>query len=190
MKLFITTIMAIILMTGCDFLKSKDSKNDKADDTETISSSTKFNEAIAAGICSIKVPEYMTVAKDLNASAVLQYSNPKEEMYLIVIADSKDEMKAANVTYTLQSYFDFAAKNIEGSVTNYKLTSPKSKKIHGNDALVGEINGNFNQYEVMYKIGTIETSKHFFQILTWTMGENRTKYGDDMTIMIESLKEL
>jgi len=189
MKKILVYIMAISLMTGCDYFnKAKDKNNDET--TDESSSSTKFNEATAAGICSIKIPEYMSVAKDLNESAVLQYSNPKEEMYLIVIADSKDEMKAANVNYTLQSYFDFAAKNLEGSVTNYKLTAPKSKKIHGNDALIGEINGNFNQYEVMYKLGTIESSKRFYQILTWTMGENRTKYGNDMNIMIESLKEV
>jgi hypothetical protein len=93
------------------------------------------------------------------------------------------------VTYTLQQYFDFAAKNLQGSVSNYKLSSPTSKTINGNKALEGEITGKFQQYDVYYKIAAIESAKNFYQVVTWTMGDKKDKYAPDMETMIESLKE-
>jgi len=172
MKKLGTLLMIALLIAGCGAKK------------------TKFNEAKVAGKFTMQVPEYMAVATNLNKSASLQYSNPTEEVYMVVIDDSKEEMKAADVNYTLQQYFDFAAKNLENSVNNYKLSSPVSKKINGNSALVGEITGKFDKYDVFYKIAAIESSKHFYQILSWTMGDKKDKYSADMDAMIESLKEL
>lgn len=172
MKKLVTLLMIALVMAGCGAKK------------------TKFNEAKVAGKFTMQVPEYLAVATDLNKSASLQYSNPAEEVYMVVIDDSKEEMKAADVNYTLQQYFDFAAKNLEGSVNNYKLSTPVSKKINGNSALVGEITGKFDKYEVYYKIATIESAKHFYQVLSWTMGDRKDKYAADMDTMIESVKEI
>jgi hypothetical protein len=171
MKKILAILLIVSVVAGCNLKK------------------TNFKEVKGKTNFTMQMPEYLTEVTDLNADASLQYSNTKEEVYLIVIDDSKEELKKADVTYTLQQYFDFAAKNLEGSVSNYKLATPVSKTINGNKALVGEITGKFQQYDVYYKIGAIESPKNFYQVVTWTMGDKKDKYAADMDTMIESLKE-
>jgi len=151
---------------------------------------TTFKEVKGNGNFIVQVPDYMSNDTSLNKDAAISYSNPKEEMYLIVITDSKKALKDAGINYTVDSYFAFASKNIESMVTSSNVTEPKKSKINGNAALVSIITGKFGELGVYYKLGIVESKEHFYQVLTWTLDSYKTKFDKDMDKMINSLKEL
>jgi hypothetical protein len=149
-----------------------------------------FKETKGNGNFTILIPDYMIVDESLNSDASLQYSCAAQEMYIIVIVDSKQALKDAGSAYTLQTYYDFAAKNIQSMVENSNLGKAKKSKINGNASLIGTITGKFKEYDIYYKLTIVESEKNFYQVLIWTLASNKKKYGKDMDTMLKSLKEI
>jgi hypothetical protein len=149
-----------------------------------------FNETKGSGNFTVLIPDYLIADESLNSDASLQYSCAAQEMYIIVIVDSKQALKDAGTEYTLQTYFDFASKNIQSMVENSKLEKPKKSKINGNASLIGAITGKFKEYDIYYKLTIVESASNFYQVLTWTLASNKKKYEKDMDTMLKSLKEI
>jgi hypothetical protein len=149
-----------------------------------------FKETKGKGNFTILIPDYMIVDESLNDQASLQYSCAAQEKYIIVIVDSKQELKDASAEYTLQTYYDFAAKNIQSMIESSNLEKPTKSKINGNTSLTGSITGKFKEYDIYYKLEVIESEKNFYQVLTWTLASNKKDFGKDMDKMLKSLKEL
>jgi len=149
-----------------------------------------FKETKGNSNFTVQIPDYMIADDSLNAQASLQYSCAAQEIYIIVIVDSKQELKDAGSEYTLQTYYDFAAKNIQSMVESPNLEKPEKSKTNGNTSLTGTITGKFREYDIFYKLEIVESEKKFYQVLAWTLASNKKKYGKDIDTMLKSLKEI
>jgi hypothetical protein len=158
--------------------------------TSVIAQKVEFKEVKGTGNFSVLIPDYMVADETLNESASLQYSCAAKEMYIIVIVDSKKELADAGSNYTLQSYYDFSAKNILSMVENSNKETAKKSKVNGNAALLGTITGQFNGYDIFYRLCIVESKDNFYQVLSWTLASNKKTYGKDIDKMLKSLKEL
>jgi|GEM_PF-601479 len=151
---------------------------------------TTFKEVKVNEHYSISTPEYMQPCADLHKDASFQYQNTDKDIYAIVIDERKKTMANYNLDYDLRSYFTTASQPILETIKDGKMSAATEKKINGNNALVSEINGKFDDIDAYYKIGIIETPYAFYQILTWTRADKKAEFEPDMDSMIESFKEL
>ncbi|MBA3706642.1 MAG: hypothetical protein H0W84_12305 [Bacteroidetes bacterium] len=152
---------------------------------------TSFTEVKVNDRYSIEVPEYLQPCADLHKDASLQYQNIEKDIYAIVINEKKITMQDYNLDYDIDLYFkSIASQPFLEAIKDGKVSTPLSKQINGNKALVTEITGKLEQTDVYYKLAVIESPYEFYQVLIWTRAENKEKYENDMITMIESFKEL
>ncbi len=159
----------------------------KTTTTTTTTTANPFNNVKKSsnGLFSIDVPTYMAEAADLNDVASLQYSNPAKEMYVIVIDDDKVELGGK---YTLDSYFNFAKSNIVNGIQSAKEIPQNVSSINGMPSRQEAITGLFSDLGVYYFLTVVESPTHFYQIMSWTLADNKSLYGDDIKKMAGSFK--
>lgn len=152
---------------------------------------TTFREVTVNNRYSISVPDYMQPCADLHKDASFQYQNTDRDIYAIVIDGRKKTMNNYDLDYDIGLYFkNIATEPFLETIRDGKLSAPRPKQISGNKALIGEITGKIDQTPVYYKLGVVETPSSFYQIITWTRGDNKTRYENDMSKVIDSFREL
>ena len=128
------------------------------------------------GASQITVPEDWNETNELNDVATIQAANFNKEQYVIVIEDSKEDFTDAN----LDDHSQITSQLIVDGLTAPNLTSPNSITINGYTALQREIQGSFENINVVYLHTSIETPTHFYQIVTWSLKsrfeENRSVF--------------
>ena len=150
-----------------------------------------FKEVKVNDRYSISIPEYLQPCADLHKDASLQYQNQDIDIYAMVIDERKKTMANYDLDYDIDLYFkNIASQPFIESIKNGKISPPGRQEIDGHKALIAEITGNINETNVYYRMGIIETPYAFYQILAWTRADNKEKYEQDMTKIIESFKEL
>lgn len=150
-----------------------------------------FKEVKVNDRYAISVPEYLQPCTDLHKDASLQYQNPEEDIYAMVIDERKKTMANYNLDYDVDMYFkNIASQPFTEAIKDGKVSIPGRQEIDGHKALIAEITGNVNETNVYYKMGIVETPYAFYQIFTWTRADNKEEYVEDMTKIIESFKEL
>jgi hypothetical protein len=152
---------------------------------------TTFKEVKVNDRYSISIPEYLQPCVDLHKDASFQYQNADKDIYAIVIDERKKTMANHDLDYDIDLYFkSIAAEPFLETIKEGKVSTPTAQNINGNKALVGEITGKIDQTPIYYKLGVVETSSSFYQIITWTRQDNKEQMESDMTHMIDSFKEL
>ncbi|MDQ3047856.1 MAG: hypothetical protein M3R27_09940 [Bacteroidota bacterium] len=140
---------------------------------------------------SIQMPDYLQPCVDLHKDASLQYQNLEKDIYAMVIDEKKITMEEYSLDYDLDLYFNsLVSQPFMESIQDGKVSPPGRQKIDGHKALVAEITGKIDKYDVYYRLGLIETPYEFYQILIWTRAQNKEQFEPDMIRMIESFKEL
>ena len=128
------------------------------------------------GASQITVPEDWNETNELNDVATIQAANFNKEQYVIVIEDSKEDFTDAN----LDDHSQITSQLIVDGLTAPNLTSPNPITINGYTALQREIQGSFENINVVYLHTSIETPTHFYQIVTWSLKsrfeENRSVF--------------
>lgn len=150
--------------------------------------SQNFSTKNAGNCFSLEIPNYMAKTYDLNDAATLQYNNTVKEAYVIVIEDSKDELK------TLSMIFQNPKEFLESFTKEYQLES-KNRTI----SEITEFESNENQHaqvemswsteegDFYMLITTVETKEHFYKILCWTLSEYKDKLKADYLAISKSL---
>ncbi|HBF88359.1 MAG TPA: hypothetical protein DDX39_06915 [Bacteroidales bacterium] len=139
---------------------------------------------------SIMIPAFMDTTSDLHDYAEIQFQSLNDELYLIAISESKD----SSDIYSLEEYFKIVADYfINDVLTDGKSNGPLLKEINGMNSAQGYITGNFSTdggvFNIYYRLGIYETEGYYYQVLTWTIGENRDKFEEVMNAMLSSFKE-
>jgi len=139
------------------------------------------------GTYQLTVPGNWSKETDLNSEATLQAGNRRDELYVIVIKESKSKFPAssnvANVT-------DLARESMQTTLTDAQASQPTSTSINGNPAKQFEVSGTVSGVQAKYLYAVVETSGSFYQVMTWTLtprfNENKAKLQE----VINSFKEL
>ncbi len=152
---------------------------------------TTFNEVTVNDKYTILIPDYVKPSAGMHQQASLQYQNQEKEFYVLVIDESQSDMKAYDLNYDIETYFqNIVSLPFKENIKNGVVSTPQKREINGANALVAEITGSVNNTDVFYKMAVIESPNKFYQVLTWTRADQKKEYEEDMLKIIESLKEL
>lgn len=148
----------------------------------------------------IDVPGHMEEMYDLNAEASLQYGYVAEvgsevrEHYLIVLMETKEEIASyeLDMEFDAMSYRDISVESLRDGLDSYEVltTEPKVETINGMDCVKNEMRGSLGAVNVYYQLGVFEGENAFYQVLTWTVEEQKSYFVNDMEQSIDSFKEL
>lgn len=153
---------------------------------------------IESGGYKINIPKHMSVSTELNDEAALQYANTSDELYIIIIDESKTEY--------IKEYSD--ANLYDDKLTpekNYRMTQMeamsekmtvkgepvvKKQTINGLDAEVVSFTGQVPgiDFDIFYKLAFIEGTKNIYMVMTWTLDSKKSSNEDEMNEMIKSFK--
>lgn len=154
------------------------------------SAQTKLVEKRIGHVYFLSVPDYMTVTKELNKSASLQYQNIMKEAYVIVIEDSKAELDELGMKFTdPQDFYEGFITDFTADLENKKFTGTKRIKVGKNDAVQSEVSALFNSNPIWYLITVVESPTHFYKIISWSLEENKDKLKPDYIKMVNSFHE-
>jgi len=153
----------------------------------------------STGFYEIDIPERMEVMDDLNPDATSQFGYIKEEgdaakeHYVIVLMETKEEIATYDLGFELDamSYSELALQALEGGLDSYEVLTKNAKveKVNGMDCVKNEISGSIGDVNVFYKLGLFEGEKAFYQVLTWTIEDQKDEFGPHMDKIINSFKE-
>lgn len=136
---------------------------------------------------------------DLNDEATLQYGSVEEsggillENYLIVLMETMEEIESYDLDdeFTALTYSELAVESLRSGLDSYEVLtkSPKIEKINGIDCVKSEMRGALGDVNVLYKMGVFHGDKAFYQVLTWTIEDQRPQFEETMDKIIDSFKE-
>jgi len=147
----------------------------------------------------IKVPSHMVVEPSLNADASLQYAYVEEvggtvkEHYMIVLMETHEEIESYDLDteFDAASYGEISAENLGTGLDAYEILTkdPEVKSVNGMDCVRYEMEGAMGDVNVYYELGVFEGEHAFYQVLTWTILDQRPEFKGDMDKIINSFKE-
>ena len=117
------------------------------------------------GKIKITVPGTWTKLPQLNKQASLQVGNKSQEVYLIVITDTKTDLD----NFTFEKHHQQTRDRMLQKMKNASATQPVSLTIAGHPALQDELTGTEKGANVVFLHTTVDDGNHFQQILVWTL---------------------
>ncbi|MDP4146349.1 MAG: hypothetical protein Q8936_18020 [Bacillota bacterium] len=172
--------LLIGVFTGCS---QSISNTDKQSQVTKLSKTVKSKD----NVCQINIPDSWSEDKTLNSEAVLQVANKSEEKYLIVIEENKSDFSnSAN----LDDYYSIVSKHLTSSITNANAGTAKDITINGKKAKQFEISGEVQKIKASYIITLVETDKHLYQVISWSLTSKFDQNKKDLNDVINTFKEL
>jgi hypothetical protein len=110
-------------------------------------------------------PGTWTTLPELNKQASLQVGNKHNEVYLIVITDTKADLD----NLTLEQHQQRTRDRMLEKMKDASATQPVSLTINGHPALQDQITGTEKGTNVVFLHTTVDDGDHFQQILAWTL---------------------
>ncbi len=147
---------------------------------------------------SLEVPKFMTVSKELNDEASLQYQNTEEELYVIVIDEPKDEFvkvfkKEKGWDDKMTVAENYRRVQVASMKSGIKMKGkPVITATKASDVAVeivdfsGRVKG--VDFPIFYKTGFLECEGFVYMIMTWTLDSKKAFHNQDMEKMIKSFR--
>ena len=166
-----------------------------------LTSSTNYSDwkTIKTKKYSFDVPDYMTETEDLNSSASSQYMYVEEvdgtvqELYLIVLQETHKEIKKLKLGYEFDamSYYELAVESMRPGLDSYEVLTknPEVETINGMNCVKAEMRGTLGDVNVFYKLGVFHGGNAFYQVMTWTVEEQKDIFLPQMDKITNSFKE-
>jgi hypothetical protein len=134
----------------------------------------------------VTVPGGWQEDNTLHKDADLEVAHHPTKMYLIILAESKEDLDHM----TLQHHSDLTRNGLKESITLEQETGPVSLTIDGHPALQYEIRATTQNTKIVYLHTTVETPTYFYQILAWTIPSRYKKDPDTIKKITETFHEL
>jgi hypothetical protein len=154
----------------------------------------------ADSLFQIDLPINMTEKKDLNTDASLEYaymekiSGVVKEHYVIIMTDTKKEIESYNlsVDFDAMSFSKAALESVVEGYDTYEILTaePVIESINEMDCVIYEIEASLGDVKTYHMLAVFEGEQAFYQILTWTLSDQKTEFKDKMTQLIHSFNEL
>lgn len=155
----------------------------------TYSFSQNFSTKKGGNCYTLDLPSYMVRTFDLNDVASLQYKNTPKEAYTIVIEDDKEELTSLAMIF--QNPNEFLENFIKDYRTSENRTFSEIVEFESNGYPHAQVEMTWNDEDGdFYMLATsVETKGHFYNILCWTLLENKDLLKKDYLTISKSLKE-
>jgi len=152
--------------------------------------SQSFSSQKGGNCFTIDIPDYMTKTYELNDNSSIQYINVSKEAYMIVIEDSKEQLESKGMKFVSPKDF------LENFLNDFKKDSKKRKQSgyvnfesNGNKHSQVELSWEQEGTEFYMLLTTAETNKHFYNIMCWTIMDNKNMLKDDYLKISKSIVE-
>ncbi|MFK8044047.1 MAG: hypothetical protein AB8B72_01030 [Crocinitomicaceae bacterium] len=143
---------------------------------------------------SLGIPNYMTEMDLQNPEASFQAGEILKEHYVMVIDETKEDLLAAGLDYTVEDYGNASVDFLKQSLKDSKvLQSPNGvQKINGLEAISYKVTGKFpeNDLAIFYYLTIYKSESNYYSMSTWTLGDRESKFTKVMEKMIQSFKEI
>lgn len=195
------SLFAFVMFSSCGGMMGKGG-SDSASIKEALDKAIAQNDEniVGTGGYKISIPKHLSVSKDLNDDASLQYQDTLKELYIIVIDEPKTDF--------IKSFSEPEVNEYDDKLTpekNYRIVQMKSlmekvtlrgepvvKKatINGLDAEIVDFTGSVPNVdaEIYYKLAFIEGTKNLYMVMTWTLDSKKDSNSEEMDQMIQSFK--
>ncbi len=154
----------------------------------------------ADSLFQIDLPVNMIEKKDLNEDASVEYayiekiSGVVKEHYVIVMTDTKKEIESYNlsVDFDAMSFSQAALESVVEGYDTYEILTaePVIETINEMDCVIYEIEATLGDVSTYHMLAVFEGEMAFYQVLTWTLSDQKTEFKDKMTQLIHSFSEL
>lgn len=193
MKNFIRKFFALGLLSfvvlGCSFInKVKEAGNNQSTNTAPVKTENNAQTITSDdGSCLLSVPNSWSKQSDLNAQATLQVANPREEVYAIIIRESKSAFPSGT---KLDTVTNLGQNNLRKSLTNAEISPVSSTTIGGFPAKQFDAGGTVSGLKAKYLYAVVESPNNFYQIMTWTLYDRYDRNKAILQEVINSFKEV
>lgn len=138
------------------------------------------------GQSKVMMPAGWSVQDELHDDAEIQVANPREEQYMIVLTENKDDF----VDTDLQDYAEITLESLAMSAGVDELPEPQSLTINGLPAIQYEISGTVDNMKVVYWLTDVEGTENYYQVLTWTLASQAEDNRAILQKAVESFEEI
>ena len=148
---------------------------------------------------SFEIPVYMEAMNDLNSEASHQFGYIETkggevlELYTIVLFETKKEIESYNLKKELDilTYSELAVKNLKGGLKKYKVLTKKPviQNLNEMKCVKSEMWGALGSVEVYYKMAIFESDMAFYQVLSWTINNQKSVFYNEMDQIANSFRE-
>lgn len=152
----------------------------------------------------LEIPNQMKQMDELNPTAKLEFGYYErlgadvKENYIIVMPHQIAELEeeSPNQTHSIQSYAELSVNNMMEGKSSYEILNDEAlEQINGMDAIIHEIRASMSvtdstTVDLYYMLGVFEGEKTFYQVLSWTLLDQKDDFRADMRHMIYSFKEI
>lgn len=136
------------------------------------------------------IPDYLTRTYSLNDVASLQYQNTSRSAYVIVIEDSKAHLQEVGVKFMhAKDFLESFTAEFKKDKDNRRLTPVNEFRSNGYGHAQTELQWTEDGTDFYMLITGVETPGHFYKIMCWTIGDNRSNIEADFRRISRSLKE-
>ena len=173
---------AALSLGGCNIIRlgRAIADNQAADEEKTMTSTD--------GKYQITVPgNWKDEMEELGEGTVLAAGNSRQDAYLVVLAESKEDFESS---VTLEDYQNAVIGQMEGSVEGASVSPAESLDIHGRTGYLTEIRGTVDSVKFTYWVTCLETTTDFVQITGWTLQSREEKCGEEIRRIEASFQEL
>jgi hypothetical protein len=147
------------------------------------------------GRSSLTLPPSWTPQSDLHDSAELQAANTTQQLYVIVLSESKTTLQTEkpDVDWTLETHAQTTRQLLEEPLQatgEIQVGEPVPLTVGDYPALQYDLRGTLGDLEVVYFHTTVETPTRFHQILGWTVPAQLEEYQGELEQVIQSFQEV
>jgi len=166
----ITLVLLMCVVTGCAQLQKL------AKPTVLKSPDGKFQ---------LTVPGGWQENAALNDQADIKAANKIEELYVIVITESKADF---TVEMSLDEFTRITRDALIANLESPNATEPRPVTVNGNSARAYDIQGAVKNVKLAYLVTTVETADHYHQVITWTLQSRKDKNQKVLQEVIDSFR--
>jgi hypothetical protein len=166
----ITLVLLVCVVTGCAQLQKL------AKPTVLKSPDGKFQ---------LTVPGGWSENAALNDQADIKAANKIEEVYVIVITESKADFAGE---MSLDEFTRITRDALIANLEEPDATEPRPATVNGNSARAYDIKGAVKNVKLAYLVTTVETAGHYHQVITWTLQSLKDKNQKMRQEVIDSFR--
>lgn len=139
-----------------------------------------FHAVVKRGAFECQIPNYLKQDKKLNPKAALAFADSLNNTFLMIIREEIPDTEDDNIVITPENYHLFAVTGITNTFTDFDILKTDTLVLNLVPAEMSEIKGEFAGHNLYYCITTLKTELYFYQIIGWTLYDNKSSVGVDL----------
>lgn len=156
-----------------------------------------------SGLCQLEIPAAMELMERLNPDATIKYGEVRQEEdkvyenYVLVLPETYEEIESyeLDVEFDLETYNQACLDKLTNGLASFADYTIEDTQLDGSSAKIQKLVGTKQVKEdlsidIFYELAVVKGKKGYFQILSWTLADQRSVYEEDMDKMTNSFQEI